>query len=201
MTGMVGLLIAARDGKRFKRGDVAGIRPPSAGWGSMECLPNYVRINISDLTTYEHFKTVQEYEKTWVVDYTREYLGNQAGDKKRFLIKVDPQYVSASGNTKKDMKGKFETWFLVARADPESIWYDCNIVSYDGQNNGVILDIPSQANMQALQEEFTDYMKEVFEHARFKLVGGALSTIEASGGEVTVTKAEAKTYLRDKLLD
>ena len=199
--GMVKLLIAARDLANYKRGDIVSIRGPDSGWGKREVPPDYVRINISDLTTEQHFETIKHYNKPWVVDYTREYLGNQADGRKRFLIKVDPSCISASGNTRKDMKQKFEAWFPKARLDPDLVWHGCTIVSYDAQNNGVILDIPPQADMEVLQDDFRDFMKEAFEKARYKLVGGALSTIITAGGEITETKAVVKNYIRDKLDD
>ena len=199
--GTVGLLISGIDQGSYKSKDIVSIKHPDFDWGSKEVLPNWLRVNISDMTTQAHHDQAVQYIESWRIEYTHQFIGTQPDTRNRYLIRVDPQFVSASGLTKTEIKTEFEAWFLPESAEEGTLWYGSDIVRYDGANYGVELDIPAAADVQELKADFNDKMKSVFDFARYYIGTGAFNAIVAAGGEITETKAVVLSYVKDKLDD
>jgi len=201
------LVIAARpfirDGvTTYQKGDIVSIVPDGGAFGAKEVPPDFVRLEISDITTAQ----AQQYVDGWTIDFKHTLVTQNAAGW-RFRLEVDDIYVDTSQRSKVMIRQQMIDHIDGARGGP---WQGSTTVNFtptllvvDIPKNGIYQTANSLNNiqyLQALKSDFSDIFRESLAIRRHHFLVADVDVAYAlPNGQVTLTAAQALTKIVDKL--
>jgi hypothetical protein len=196
----VKLLVRAMTFGNHEKGDVVSVLPEGADYGNKECLPNYIRLIITDATRDE----VQHYTFDWQVDFSHT-LVNENTLSWRYRIETDPVYVSASDVGKNVLKEQMKTHC----EGGSEYWAGCSVVQL--KVDKMVVDIPKNGPYQTasglsdfeflklLKSDFSDIFKTRLAIRRYYFAEADVDQAIALGGTIELTKLQALNKVVDRL--
>lgn len=189
----------------YSKGDVIALVPDGGDWGAREVPPNFVRLTISDATIEEAYQYISGWKLKFVFT-----LVNENAQGWRYRVEVDPTVISASEVGKSELKSDMQS--LIDNAAADSIWDGCQTVSFF--SNGWAVDIPkngtyqtatgatNQEYLKALRDDVVDKFTAAVRLSRYYFAEADVElALTKFNGEVTITKAQALSKIKDKLED
>lgn len=178
------VLIRARDGGNgFKKGYVVTAKDQPCVWGTMETLPDFIRLIISDCTAEQ----VRHFLDDWQIRYRFALVAeNDIGY--RYRVEVDPAYISASDTGKHEIKENMTDW-----AEDRGF----AVVGFTSES--MTVDIPKPADLPTIRADFADVFDKVLNIRRYYFSGADVDTVINAGGVYTLTKQQALNNIIDKL--
>ena len=177
------LLVHTTTHGSFLKGSICLIKDSPAVWGSMEALPDFVVVTISDATADQIIHYTENYKN--VIDYAL-IASNASG--RRYSLSVDPKIIELEGE---DAGIKQEVRALLVDD------YNAVIVSYDSVTATAVVDIPN-TDWALLKAD----VKDIFEQHyidRYVFSESDVDLALSNGGTVTITKAQALARIIDRL--
>lgn len=178
--------VAAIDGNVTKKGDICSVHSPAWGWGKNDQPPKRIRVTISDSSKSQ----VLHYLDHWEIKFQHE-IKNETVEGYRIELKVDPAVISTSEIGKNQIKTKMVDWFYNN--------YNAQTVSFS--SNSYLVDIPKPVDLVDLKKNFADIFNARFAVRRYHFSEADVDTIIGMGGFITITKAQALNYIKDKLAE
>jgi len=177
------ILIAAQDLNHSLKGYPKQVKDVPAVWGTMESLPRYVILRITDCDASQ----VEHFLRQWCKTFSYEILAeNDQGYRVR--VTVDPQCISVSGDNR-NLRAELKTYIQDT--------YGAIVVSYEAYE--VVVDIPKPVVLAEVKADIHDKFDEVVDHRIFYFDGAAVDYAIAQGGLVELTKAQVLAMIRNKL--
>ena len=177
------ILIHALTHGPFLKGSVCLIKDSPAIWGSKEAPPDFVVVIISDATVDQVVHFTENYKN--VIEYTL-LNSNELG--RRYSMSVDPKIIELEGE---EAGIKQEVRNLLVND------YSATIVSYNPVTAVAVADIPN-TDWAALAANIKDIFEQHYID-RYVFSEADVDTALASGGTVTITKAQALDRIIDRL--
>lgn len=203
------LLIAARSSTKdgvayYRKGDIHSLVTEGGVFGTKEVPPNFVRLIISDATTAQ----VQRFIENWMVDFKHTLVSENALGW-RYRLEVDDEFVDVSGRSKFQIRRNMIEHIDDATSGP---WEGCQTVTFTPTE--LIVDIPKNGVFQTanalsdtayrllLKADFSDFFKEAVALRRWYFMEADVDTAyNLPFGQVTLTTAQALAKIVDKLTE
>lgn len=151
-------------------------------WGNMQVLPNYIIVEIQDISKPNVDKYLDQLIKTF------EYAVTNLGDGvKQIILSINPAIVNVLGETsglKQDIKD-----FIVEKGGV--------IITHSASSVTFNLTIENDALLD-LKAEFKDIFEDVVSQRKYMFSEAGVNIGIAAGGFISVTNSQALNYIVDR---
>ncbi len=184
------VLIAANPlASGYTLGDIVSVLPDGADFGTMEVLPDFIRLTVSDATKAQADAYLKQWQKRFVYSIDVE---NQNGY--RATVTVDPALISASG-ANAEVKQELKDYILSGGRQ------GLQVSLHQQTANSLTVNIAKPANLPAFRNEINDKFSEITNFTQFYFDAATVAAAVAAGGQFTRTRAQITAIIKDRLAE